>query len=156
MSDKLLGFVVVLVEQRLWRKGTYLIKGSSHRWVSGWQGSRHQCNGAGVANVTSSEERSRRAISVLFPRGGMAVLQEMFPTGNSGRAQDLWVALSSFLLASYLNYLAYNYLPSWFQPLTLSFLLVFSFLNVSDQRLLIISKQADVVKEVRPGENIFF
>lgn len=48
----------------------------------------------------------------------------------------------------------FSFLP--FSSFLLSFLLLFSFLNESDQRLLIISKQADVVKEVRPGENIFF
>lgn len=75
----------------LWRKGTECISSKQPQSQIGFW----------VTRVQAPVSRSRggqchqacwaitRLISVLFPRGRVAVLKTMFPKGNSVRAQDL-------------------------------------------------------------------
>lgn len=99
-----------------------------------------------VRRSTSSKgQHSNR----LFPRQRIAELRDTFLTRTSMMAQYLWVVLNQvFSLSIFLsNHLDCNYLGSWVLPP-----LFFFFCKVGE-RLPIISKQAEEVKEVVPAVN---
>lgn len=72
---KFLGFFCLFVRWNtlsLVKKSISYQNNSSHRWFSGWQGSRRQCKGAGGGSATRSDELSQD-LSVRSPwEGGSA------------------------------------------------------------------------------------
>lgn len=96
-------------------------------------------------STSSKGQHSNR----LFPRQRIAELRDTFLTRTSMMAQYLWVVLNQVFSLSIFpsNHLDCNYLGSWVLPPP------FFFFGKVGERLPIISKQAEVVKEVVPAVN---
>lgn len=84
---------------------------SSHTWASGWQGSRHQYKGAGVASVTRSDELSQD-LSVHSPQEGGSGWKHVskWEFGEGSGSEWLWVRInSSYLLTLTICHITINF-----------------------------------------------